>query len=210
MRQEMPGYMKRAVVFDFGGVIAEEGFREGLKAIARANGLDEVVFFEGARDLIYQTGYVTGTSDEETYWQAVRLRFGLDESDENLREQILKRFVVRPEMLSFASDLQKRGHTTGLLTDQTDWLYQLDREDGAGILMHFQFVFNSYDLHMSKRDKGLFRYVEQTLKTAPEDILFVDDNPDNIQMAAQRGWKAVLFWDYKTLKEEVVGFTTND
>jgi len=195
--------MKQVVVFDFGGVIAEEGFRKGLKAIARANGLDEAVFFEGARDLIYQTGYVTGTSDEQAYWQAVRLRFGLNESDENLREQILKRFVVRPEMLSLASDLQKRGNTTGLLTDQTDWLYQLDREGGEGILMHFQFVFNSYDLHMSKRDKGLFQHVEQTLKAAPEDILFVDDNPDNIQMAAQLGWRTILFRDYRTLKEKL-------
>lgn len=193
--------MKQVVVFDFGGVIAEEGFQEGLKAIARANGLDEVVFFEGARDLIYQTGYVTGTSDEKTYWQAVRLRFGLNESDKNLREQILNRFVVRPEMLSFASDLQKRGHTTSLLTDQTDWLYQLDREGGSGILTHFQFVFNSYDLHMSKRDRDLFQYVEQTLKTAPKDILFVDDNPDNIEMAARLGWEAILFQGYQRLKE---------
>lgn len=195
--------MKQAVVFDFGGVIAEEGFREGLKAIAKAKGLDEVGFFEGARDLIYQTGYVTGTSDEQAYWQAVRLRFGLNEPDEGLRKQILKRFVVRPEMLSLASDLQKRGHTTGLLTDQTDWLYQLDREGGAGILMHFQFVFNSYDLHMSKRDKGLFQYVERTLKAAPKEILFVDDNPDNIQMAARLGWRTILFRDYRTLREEL-------
>jgi putative hydrolase of the HAD superfamily len=29
-----------AVLFDFGGVIAEEGFKQGLAAIARAHGLD--------------------------------------------------------------------------------------------------------------------------------------------------------------------------
>ena len=32
------------VLFDFGGVIAEEGFRKGLKVIAKANGLDEKGF----------------------------------------------------------------------------------------------------------------------------------------------------------------------
>jgi hypothetical protein len=36
--------MIKAVVFDFGGVVAEEGFREGLKAIGRKNGLDPRVF----------------------------------------------------------------------------------------------------------------------------------------------------------------------
>lgn len=195
--------MPQVIIFDFGGVIAEEGFREGLKAIARANGLDEEVFFQCARDLIYTSGYVTGTSDEHSYWQAIRRRFGIHGTDEDLREQVLKRFVIRPEMLSFASDLRKCGHVTALLTDQTDWLYRLDRESGMKILAEFQFIFNSYDLHMSKRDSGLFRYVEKTLRAVPKDILFVDDNPDNIEMALRLGWRAILFRDQKTLKEEL-------
>ncbi len=33
----------KAVLFDFGGVLAEEGFREGLKSIGRKNGLDPEV-----------------------------------------------------------------------------------------------------------------------------------------------------------------------
>lgn len=195
--------MRQAVIFDFGGVIAEEGFQEGLGAIARAHGLDEAIFFERARELIYQTGYVTGTSNEHTYWQAIREEFGISESDRNLREQVLNRFVVRSEMLSFTSDLSKCGHITALLTDQTDWLYHLDRQDGLRILAPFQFVFNSYDLHMSKRDPALFHHVEQTLRVAPKDILFADDNPDNVRLALRLGWRAVLFGDYQTLKENL-------
>jgi putative hydrolase of the HAD superfamily len=199
---EVIGGMGQVVIFDFGGVIAEEGFRKGLKAIARANGLDEMVFFESARDLIYQTGYVTGTGDEHGYWEAVRQRFGITETDEILREQVLKRFVLRPEMLSFASDLRGSGHTTALLTDQTDWLYRLDRESGMTILSQFQFIFNSYELHMSKREKSLFYHVESTLKAAPGYILFIDDNPDNIEMAVQAGWRTILFQDCERLKDE--------
>jgi putative hydrolase of the HAD superfamily len=30
----------KAVLFDFGGVLAEEGFRNGLQALAREQGLD--------------------------------------------------------------------------------------------------------------------------------------------------------------------------
>jgi putative hydrolase of the HAD superfamily len=37
--------MIKAVLFDFGGVLAEEGFREGLKAIGVKNGLDPDDFF---------------------------------------------------------------------------------------------------------------------------------------------------------------------
>jgi putative hydrolase of the HAD superfamily len=195
--------VKPAVVFDFGGVMADEGFREGLKAIARENGLDEEVFFARARDLIYESGYVTGAGDEHAYWQAARDEFGITGSDEELRGQVLRRFVVRPEMFNYCADLRDRGHTVALLTDQTDWLYELDRANDMAILSAFDFVFNSYDLHMSKRNSELFRYVEKTLRAAPKDILFVDDNPHNVEMAGKAGWTTVLFRDHRTLQEEL-------
>jgi putative hydrolase of the HAD superfamily len=52
--------MIKAVIFDFGGVLAEKGFRKGLKAIGIQNGLNPDSFFMTAAELIYQTGYVTG------------------------------------------------------------------------------------------------------------------------------------------------------
>ena len=44
--------MIKTVIFDFGGVLAEEGFREGLLAIARENGLDPDAFFFEVDSLI--------------------------------------------------------------------------------------------------------------------------------------------------------------
>jgi putative hydrolase of the HAD superfamily len=40
----------RAVVFDFGGVLVEEGFREGLYDLARQQGLDPQVVYQAASD----------------------------------------------------------------------------------------------------------------------------------------------------------------
>ena len=53
--------MIKTVIFDFGGVLAEEGFREGLLEIARKNGLDTNAFFTEVDSLIEKTGYLTGT-----------------------------------------------------------------------------------------------------------------------------------------------------
>ena len=41
------------VLFDFGGVLAEEGYAKGLRAIAQRHGMNENDFFELARELIY-------------------------------------------------------------------------------------------------------------------------------------------------------------
>ena len=43
----------RAVLFDFGGVIADEGFKHGLLAIAASHGLDGENFIKQTRSLIY-------------------------------------------------------------------------------------------------------------------------------------------------------------
>lgn len=83
------------VLFDFGGVIAEEGFREGLKAIARKAGIDEEIFFLQAEELIYSSGYVLGKAPESVYWQSLRDSTGITYNDDFLRNELLSRFFIR-------------------------------------------------------------------------------------------------------------------
>ena len=54
------------VLFDFGGVLAEKGFEEGLKTIALRNGLRRFLSLM-VFDVIHATGYLTGHSDEHTF-----------------------------------------------------------------------------------------------------------------------------------------------
>jgi putative hydrolase of the HAD superfamily len=54
--------MIKVVFFDFGGVLAEEGFREGLLAIARHHGLDPQEFLKTV-DLTFNQGFA-GKLDE--------------------------------------------------------------------------------------------------------------------------------------------------
>jgi len=49
-----------AVIFDFGGVLAEEGFFEGFKAIAARHGMDPGGLAETAVDVVRRGGYVEG------------------------------------------------------------------------------------------------------------------------------------------------------
>ncbi|MGZ3537938.1 MAG: HAD family hydrolase, partial [Thermodesulfobacteriota bacterium] len=64
--------MIKAVLFDFGGVLAEEGFKEGLKAIGKEQGFKPEDFYNMTSEFVYQIGYVSGTSDEHSFWEAVR------------------------------------------------------------------------------------------------------------------------------------------
>ena len=129
------------VAFDFGGVLAEEGFREGLEAIARLNGLDEAQFFDQATAAVDDTGDVVGKADEPLFWRTLHERTGIRGSDQDLREEILKRFILRPWMLRLVKELRSRGYVVAILSDQTQWLDELDGR--YNFFKDFHRVFNS-------------------------------------------------------------------
>jgi putative hydrolase of the HAD superfamily len=181
----------KAVLFDFGGVIAEEGFREGLMAIGKQNNLNPERFFADVDRLIYETGYLIGKTDEASFWYEVRKKTGITGSDGELREEILRRFVLRPEMLAYADRLRANGIGAAMLSDQTNWLEEIDRE--TPLFGHFDMVFNSFRLHKSKRDPSVFRDVCKALGVRTDEVLFVDDNINHIKRAESEGLRTIHF-----------------
>jgi putative hydrolase of the HAD superfamily len=190
-----------AVLFDYGGVLAEEGFREGLFAIGRKNGLAPETFFSIVDDLIYETGYLIGGSDEAGFWDRVRKRTGIIGSDSDLRKEILERFVLRPHMIASVDLLRSQGRIVALLSDQTNWLEELDER--TSLFSHFDRVFNSYQTHTSKREASVFRDVCTTLGVKPEETLFVDDNIGHIKRAQGEGLQTIHFTNIEDYEEQI-------
>ena len=196
--------MIRAVIFDFGGVLAEEGFREGMKAIGRRKGLDPEVFYKISSELVYHTGYVTGERDERFFWNTLRERTGIEGEDRDFREEILKRFRLRAEMMRLVDKLKSSGLTVAILSDQTNWLDELDRR--TPFHAHFDYVFNSFHLKKTKKDPSIFRDVCATLDLRPEEALFVDDNPGNTERAGSQGLKTIQFSGVGQFQTEIGKF----
>lgn len=181
----------KAVVFDFGGVLADEGFRMGLKAIGRKNGLDPDDFFRTADALIYETGYVTGKCDESEYWRALREKTGIKGSDEELRKEVLSRFVLRPEMFEWVEKIKSSGLTVAVLSDQTNWIEEInERRPFYG---RFDHVFNSFRTGRSKKDPSVFLEIASVMGARPSEVLFIDDNKANVERALRAGLKAFHF-----------------
>jgi putative hydrolase of the HAD superfamily len=196
--------MLRAVLFDFGGVLAEEGFREGLKAIAKKKGLDLQDFYKISADLVYQTGYTIGRCDEHSYWTAVRRKTGVKGDDQEFREEILKKFKLRREMTAIVRQIESFGLIVAILSDQTNWLDELDQR--TPFHHHFDYVFNSYHLGKTKRDPSIFRDVCNLLGVRPEEMLFVDDNLENVKRAKSQGLSAIHFRGAREFQREIKKF----
>jgi len=192
--------MIKAVIFDFGGVLAEEGFREGLKAIAMKNGLNPDDFFKTAEHIIYETGYVTGIADESIFWRALREKTGIKGRDYELREEILKRFLLRPEMFKYVDNIRFAGLVAAILSDQTNWLDEINEK--TPFYRYFDFIFNSYKIRKSKRDSSIFSEICLRIGVRPSETIFIDDNIRNINAAESEGLKTIHFINIADFEEK--------
>ena len=181
----------RALLFDYGGVLAEEGFREGLFFIARQQDLDVDAFYQVAQQGVYDSGFVTGEGDEADFWRYMRERFPLQGDDSSLSSEIMQRFVLRPPLVALVQKLRENDFVVGILSDQTIWLDQLDQQDH--FYREFDRLYISYRLGKGKRDASLFDDVATDLGLAPQQIVFVDDNRGNVERARSRGMVGVEY-----------------
>ena len=193
----------KVVLLDFGGVVTEEGFKEGLQAIALDYGLNPDVVISTAFKINYEIGFVLGKVREDAFWRAMRNRFHFKGRERDLTEQILSRFTLRPWMLDMASDLKALGMVVGILSDQCHWLDELDQRHG--FFKRFDYIFNSYHLHISKKDPEIFHMVSQRLHIDPANTLFVDDHKAHIVRARQKGLQAILYEDKTSFIQQLAG-----
>ncbi|HHH46012.1 MAG TPA: HAD family phosphatase [Thiotrichales bacterium] len=189
----------RVLLFDFGGVIAEEGFREGLQQLAREQGLDPERIFQAGMDAVYDSGFVLGRGTAADFWRLLRARTGLRGDDATLSRRILKGFRVRPWMVEAIRRLRSAGYRTAILSDQTHWLDTLIEENSLADL--FDRIYNSYHLGKGKRDPSVFDDVARDLDVAPGEILFIDDSPENVARARSRGLQGWVFTNREAFED---------
>jgi putative hydrolase of the HAD superfamily len=191
----------KAVLLDYGGVIADEGFQNGLRGLAREQGIDPKRMMDVAHLGVYETGFVLGTGTEADFWAYMREHTGLKGDDADLSRRILDGFILRSWMMSRVRHWRAQGIITGILSDQSPWLDILDQRDH--FYDAFDHVFNSYNIGKGKRDPSLFHDVTERLALAPGEILFVDDAKNNIENAQAAGWQTIRYVNRSSFDEAI-------
>jgi HAD superfamily hydrolase (TIGR01509 family) len=75
--------------------------------------------------------------------------------------------------------------------------------DNRGIKLYFQYILISADIGIGKPDRKFFEILSQGLNEKSENILFVDDNAENIETASLCGFLTLHFHHPQNLQEEI-------
>ncbi|XP_032990150.1 bifunctional epoxide hydrolase 2 isoform X1 [Rhinolophus ferrumequinum] len=210
----------RAVVFDLDGVLALPSLFSALDRVA-----EELVLPSGFLNKAFNKEGLGGSTvrlmrGEITYCQWVSLMEGdyrkySEESgiclpknfsiNQIFGKALSAKEINRP-MLQAALTLRKKGFTTGILTnnylDDSTQRGQLAQLMGE-LRPHFDFLIESCRIGMAKPDPQIYRFMLDTLKASPNEVVFLDDVGANLKPARDLGVVTILARNTNTALQEL-------
>ncbi|MDR2097188.1 MAG: HAD family phosphatase [Spirochaetaceae bacterium] len=203
--------MFKAVIFDYGRVISLDPADEVQEEMARLAGVPGALF-ERIR-MAYRGDYDRGSLRGREYYQKVMREAGVPVT--NTRD-----FDVLADRITLLDV-----HSWARINGETEALIHAIREVGykAGVLsnMPHDFLENEPDVlrlfalcdpcifscryNLIKPEPEIYRVLIDALGCAPEEIVFFDDLPVNVEGARNMGIKAYLWENAKSARDILTG-----
>lgn len=183
----------KAVVFDFGCVLAHEHLESDLQEMADCLGLDLHVL----RDAYWhhRHDYDAGISLSPLYFKQVAEKCGIHITQEQIQQcvDIDNKSWSRPiqEIVDWAIRLKEQGIKIAILSnmpqDFRDFLPNIEW------LPEFHHATYSCELKTVKPYHDIYHHCLNGLGVQPENVLFIDDRIPNIEAAKELGWQGFVF-----------------
>jgi putative hydrolase of the HAD superfamily len=179
-------------IFDIGGVLVKYDHESVIQLLAGSGEYDEeairALFTE---ELMYQvqTGRIAAVDFFEKHIKGVMQDF----TYERWIEIHVGYFRINPEGFELMLELKKKGRKIYILSNLAEFHMVAIERKINGFFDHSECNFLSYEMGYYKPEAGIYREVIQKTGERPENLVFFDDLPQNIEGAKQAGMKGIVF-----------------
>lgn len=189
--------MIKAVVFDFGGVVANEGFQEWIaKNIGSYKEIESDI--AELEKKVNKGDLLASAYDEE-----LAKRSG--KTPANVQREVLSGYMMRTDMIDIVLLLKKNNIKSAILSNFPKAWFDVLRNN-----FQLDAIFNpiliSSEMHLIKPDKEIFEKMLAVISVKPEDVIFVDDKESNVIAADKVGIHGILFTSPEKLKNDLEKF----
>lgn len=196
--------MTKAIILDFGSVIYKTEWKKINEYFSQKNGFDILIRNSEDTELIriYSESDV-GKEDFKKFF--LRLKPDLQDIDaavKDYKEGYSKFKIINKELLDIIKKLKEKGIRLFGFTDVKKEHYDSNME--AGIYEGFEEVFSSFEFGCLKSDPKAFELLTERLKEydlKPEECLFIDDHPENIERASEKDYKTIHYQNFPEVEE---------
>lgn len=187
----------KGLVFDFGGPVLLTPFE--VRAIGERNlGLPPGSFgwtgpFDPSADPEWRA-FQSGEMNEREYWAIQAQRFAELTGRSSDMVSMMGPFyagdedeLVRPEARALIEDAKAAGIRVGIHTNDLTTFHDAEWLDRMSILKEFEVMVDGRTDGVYKPDPASYRLMVERMGMPAEDIVFIDDQPSNIEGAESVG-----------------------
>ncbi len=196
--------MKKAVIFDLGGVIACEDWdvhgEKVWKKLVGFLGITEKKAKEEFDEFYHGKGLELGRSSENEYFSMLARISPRKLSETDVRYFYYSLFYVHEDVVKFIHRLSKTREIYVISNDVGPWFdYKMEK---FGLRPLFRKVFCSAYVGFRKPDRRIYEHVLKSIGKGPEEVVFVDNMERNLITAREMGMKTILYEHLDGLKRE--------
>ncbi len=186
----------KAIVFDLNGVMVQEPDREMIYPF-----LHETLHLcsKTEFDRVYQV-ILSGRFDKD-FWRSLakEKKVQLSASWGNDFRTIMKNSLMKPQMYALVNRLKEKQIQVVLFSNMEKDIASRFQE--LGFFEPFDLCVFAYETGVSKPDPEAYRILLKKLDLDAQDIIFIDDDPENIKASQALGIKSIIFQSPSQLEE---------
>lgn len=195
----------KAIIWDMGGVLLRTEDRVPRDQLAKKYGVTAQAL---EREVFHGTSGIQATLGEITtdeHWLNVATRFNLDQNElKNFISEFWRGDRLDQELVAYIRNL-KQEYRSGLLSNAwSDTRKMLTHKHPCLDAFH-EAVFSA-EVGLMKPDAKIYQLILRKLGIAPEESIFIDDYPENIQGANVVGIHGILFQNSPQAISEINNF----
>ena len=182
----------RAVIFDFGGVLLRTEDQSGRARWEQRLGLAPGALASTVFDSEVSHHATIGWASTDDVWAAVAQQYGLSDEDvRQLEQDFWSGDVLDSRLVDYIRELHPRYRTAILSNAWSDARQAFVECYGLGDAVDEIIV--SAEEGIAKPDPRIFHLAVERLGVAPDEAVFVDDVPANVESARACGMCGVHF-----------------
>ena len=192
----------KGIIFDIGGVLIDYHNSWYIRYISKKLGKkpDAVENAMYTPWVAFESGKITKADFEARMAKAL----GAEPKDIRWFEFFKEMANTNEDAVGLVKDLHGRGYVTAVLSniDKARWSYVARMHWIA--LMDYRFA--SCYIGLRKPQKAAYLYAARKMDIAVDEILFIDDKPENVAGARESGMHGILFRSVRKLEAELPKF----
>ena len=179
------------VVFDLGKVLVDFDYSIAARKIAArsAMSLGEIYGFLASSGITIK--YEIGRLTRREFFEQMRQAIGFGGTFEEFGQFFADIFTEIPSMIALQAELRQRGVPTYIFSNTNDLAVEHIRRNFA-FFSNFNGYIYSCEVGVMKPDARMYQALEALADRRGEEIVYLDDRPENVAGGAARGWRAIL------------------